>query len=78
MLKFVVFDHRDDLFRSHRLVIRNTILDFYYNADVLALLGIKYVSYGEYMHQSNRSAERACAPTRQPFLGKIFFLLINL
>lgn len=42
MLKFVMFDHPNDLPRSHHLIIWNTALDYYYLADVLALPSIIY------------------------------------
>lgn len=39
---FVVFGHPNDIIRSHHLIIWDTILDYYYLADVLALLNIIY------------------------------------
>lgn len=40
---FVVFNHLNGMFRSHHLIIGDTILDYYYYlADVLALLNILY------------------------------------
>lgn len=40
---FVVFDHLTDMSRSHHLIIWNTLLDYYYLADVLELLNIIYI-----------------------------------
>lgn len=39
---FVVFGHLNDMSRSHHLIIWGTILDYYFLADVLALLNIMY------------------------------------
>lgn len=40
---FVVFGHPNDMIRSHHLIIWDTILDYYYLADVPALLNIIHI-----------------------------------
>lgn len=68
---FVVFNHLNGMFRSHHLIISDTILDYFYLADVCTRTTEYHIQSitGNFCPIAPPSA-RARLVTRQPELGR--------